>query len=65
MVRQGKGMANVTGSEGDYGWGGAGATYFWIDSKEHLIGILMAQTPGPIQFYYRRLIRQLTYQALD
>jgi CubicO group peptidase (beta-lactamase class C family) len=65
MVRQGQGMANVPGSEGDYSWAGIAGTFFWIDPKEHLIGILMAQTPGQIRPYYRRLMRQLTYQALE
>jgi CubicO group peptidase (beta-lactamase class C family) len=65
MVRQGQGMANVPGSEGDYGWAGVAGTFFWIDPKEHLIGILMTQAPGQIRPYHRRLMRQLTYQALE
>jgi CubicO group peptidase (beta-lactamase class C family) len=65
MVRQGAGMASVPGSEGDYAWAGAGGTFFWVDPKEQLIGVLMAQTPGPIRQYYRRMVKQLVYQALD
>ncbi len=65
MVRQCPGMANVPGSEGDYGWAGVAGTFFWIDPKENLIGILMAQAPGQIRPYHRRLMRQLTYQALE
>jgi CubicO group peptidase (beta-lactamase class C family) len=65
MVRQGQGMASVPGSEGDYAWAGAGGTFFWIDPKEQLIGLLMAQTPGPQRQYYRRMIKQLVYQALE
>jgi hypothetical protein len=26
---------------------------------------MMAQTPGPIRQYYRRMVKQLVYQALD
>ena len=33
----------LPGSIGEYGWSGAGKTYFWVDPKEELIGILMAQ----------------------
>jgi CubicO group peptidase (beta-lactamase class C family) len=33
----------LPGSEGEYGWGGAAKTYFWIDPKEALVGILMTQ----------------------
>ena len=65
MVRQSQGMASVPGSEGDYAWAGAGGTFFWIDPKEQLIGLLMAQTPGPQRQYYRRMIKQLVYQALE
>ena len=65
MVRQSQGMASVPGSEGDYAWAGAGGTFFWIDPKEQLIGLLMAQTPGPQRQYYRRMVKQLVYQALE
>jgi hypothetical protein len=27
--------------------------------------LLMAQTPGPIRQYYRRMVKQLVYQALE
>ncbi len=30
-------------SIGSYGWGGAYGTYFWVDPKEEMIGILMVQ----------------------
>ena len=65
MVRQGQGMASVPGSEGDYAWAGAGGTFFWIDPKEQVIGLLMAQTPGPQRQYYRRMVKQLVYQAIE
>ena len=65
MVRQGAGLASVPGSEGDYAWAGLGGTFFWVDPKEQLIGILMTQTPGAIRQYYRRMIKQLVYQALE
>lgn len=65
MVRQGQGIASVPGSEGDYAWAGLGGTFFWVDPKEQLIGILMTQTPGAIRQYYRRMIKQMVYQALE
>ena len=65
MVRQGQGMAGVPGSEGDYAWGGYGGTFFWIDPKEQIIGLLMAQTPGASRQYYRRMIKTLVYQAIE
>ncbi|MBI3208080.1 MAG: serine hydrolase, partial [Candidatus Solibacter usitatus] len=30
-------------SVGSYGWGGAFGTYYWIDPKEELVGVLMIQ----------------------
>jgi len=33
----------LPGSVGEFGWGGAAKTYYWIDPQEGLIGILMAQ----------------------
>lgn len=30
-------------SVGSYGWGGAYGTYFWVDPKEDMIGIMMVQ----------------------
>lgn len=65
MVRQGAGIAGVHGSEGDFAWGGIGGTFFWVDPKEQLIGVMMAQTPGAIRQTYRRMIKTLVYQALD
>jgi CubicO group peptidase (beta-lactamase class C family) len=65
MVRQGQGIAGVHGSEGDYAWGGIGGTFFFIDPKEQLIGIMMAQTPGAIRQTYRRMFKTMVYQALE
>ena len=64
MVRQGPGLAGVPGSEGEFMWAGAGGTFFWIDPKEQLTVVYMAQTPGAIRPVYRRLIKQLVYQAI-
>jgi len=64
MVRQGPGLAGVPGSEGEYMWAGAGGTFFWIDPKEQLAVVYMAQTPGAIRPYYRRMIKALVAQAL-
>lgn len=33
----------LPGSVGEFGWGGAAKTYYWIDPQEELIGILMTQ----------------------
>jgi len=33
----------LPGSVGEYGWSGAAKTYYWVDPKEELIGIVMTQ----------------------
>jgi CubicO group peptidase (beta-lactamase class C family) len=63
-VRLVPGVAASPGSVGDYNWAGAGGTYFWVDPKEQLVVVFMAQTPGPIRRHYRTLVRGLVYQAL-
>ena len=63
-VRRDIGLAAQSGSPGEYGWAGAGGTYFWIDPKEELIGLLMTQAPGPSRTYYRQLFKELVQQAL-
>jgi CubicO group peptidase (beta-lactamase class C family) len=64
MVRQGPGIAGVPGSAGEFMWGGAYGTFFWVDPAEQLVGVFMSQAGGPIRQYHRRLIKQLVYQAI-
>ena len=55
--------ARVMGSAGEYNWGGAAGTVFWIDPVEDLIVIGMIQllgSPWPL----RAEMKTLTYQAL-
>ena len=63
-VRLQTGVADVTGSTGDYNWGGAHGTYFWVDPKEELVVVSMTQAPGPIRQHYRRLLKSLVLQAI-
>jgi CubicO group peptidase (beta-lactamase class C family) len=64
-VRQGPGVAGVPGSAGEFMWAGFAGTYFWVDPKEELLGVLMTQAPSPERAYYRRLFKQLVYQAIN
>jgi CubicO group peptidase (beta-lactamase class C family) len=63
-VRLTPGIAGVSGSEGDYNWGGAYGTFFWNDPKEQLTVVFMSQGPGPIRTYYRKFVNALVLQAL-
>jgi CubicO group peptidase (beta-lactamase class C family) len=62
-VRTDAGVAPVAGSPGDYYWGGAGGTYFWVDPKERMFVVFMMQSPSK-RVSYRPLIRNLVYAAV-
>lgn len=51
-------------SAGEYYWGGAAGTWFWIDPVEDLIVVGMIQQWGQGLPNVRALSRQLTYQAI-
>jgi CubicO group peptidase (beta-lactamase class C family) len=63
-VRTDYGLGAQASSPGEFNWGGAGGTFFWVDPKEELVAILMTQAPGPSRLYYRQLFRQMVQQAI-
>ena len=62
-VRTDAGVAPVAGSAGDYYWGGAGGTYFWVDPKEKMFVVYMMQSPSK-RVQYRALLRNMVYAAI-
>src|ERR1700726_3014507 len=55
----------LPGSLGEYFWGGAAATAFWIDPKEELTVVFMTQVIGsPARLTLRRDLRTLVYSAI-
>jgi CubicO group peptidase (beta-lactamase class C family) len=64
-VRQGAGVAGVHGSQGEFLWAGYAGTFFWVDPKEEVAAVLMTQAPSPARAFYRRMIKQLVYQAIN
>ena len=50
--------------EGDYYWGGAASTAFWIDPAEEMFVVLMTQLSPSSSWPFRRELRVLTYQAI-
>ena len=62
-VRTSAGMAPFPGSVGNYYWGGAAGTTFWVDPVERLFAVLMIQAPVQRE-HYRVLFRDLVYAAI-
>jgi len=63
-VRKENGVATTPGSVGDYNWGGAGGTYFWVDPKEDLIVVYGMQSPSQ-RVHYRQVLRDMVYAAIE
>jgi CubicO group peptidase (beta-lactamase class C family) len=63
-VRTNAGISPYLGSVGEFGWGGAYGTQFWVDPKEQLVVVFMAHTPGTQRLHYRQLIGSLILQAI-
>jgi CubicO group peptidase (beta-lactamase class C family) len=53
----------IPGSPGDFSWGGAASTYFWIDPREELTTIFMTQLMPSTTYTIRRELRTLVYSA--
>jgi CubicO group peptidase (beta-lactamase class C family) len=56
---------HLPGSVGEYFWGGAAATAFWIDPQEDLAVVFMTQVLGSeARLALRRDLRTLIYSAI-
>jgi CubicO group peptidase (beta-lactamase class C family) len=58
------GASRQPGSVGNYGWGGAFCTYFWVDPTEELIGIVMTQVRPYNHLNIRQEFQVLANQAI-
>ena len=56
--------AQILGTPGEYAWGGAASTAFWIDPAEEMAVILMTQLTPSSTWPIRRELRVLSYQAV-
>ena len=56
--------AQTVGSVGEYAWGGAASTAFWIDPAEELIVIFMTQFMPSGTFNFRGQLKSIVYPAI-
>jgi CubicO group peptidase (beta-lactamase class C family) len=56
--------AFIAGTPGEFAWGGAASTAFWIDPKEDMAVVLLTQLMPSSTYPIRRELRVLTYQAI-
>lgn len=54
----------IPGSAGDFFWGGAASTFFWVDPQEDLIGLFLTQVLPSSAYPVRRQLRTLVYGAI-
>ncbi|GCB05768.1 serine hydrolase [Ralstonia sp. SET104] len=54
----------IPGSTGDFFWGGAAGTFFWVDPQEDLIGLFLTQVLPSSAYPVRRQLRTLVYSAI-
>jgi CubicO group peptidase (beta-lactamase class C family) len=62
-VRTAAGVSPFAGSVGEYNWGGAGGTYFWVDPKGDLFVVFMMQSPKQ-RLPYRTVLKAMVYAAI-
>ena len=56
--------AQILGSPGEYAWGGAASTAFWVDPVEEQIVIFLTQLMPSSSYPIRRELRVLSYGAI-
>ncbi len=49
---------------GEYGWGGAASTVFWVNPKEEMVVIFLTQLLPSSTYQVRRELRSLVYSSL-
>jgi CubicO group peptidase (beta-lactamase class C family) len=57
-------VAGVVGSAGDFFWGGAASTIFWVDPAQDLFVIFMVQLTPSGTFDFRSQLKSLVYAAI-
>ena len=64
-VNLGPGKVGSVGSEGEYWWAGAAGTNFWIDPKEHMLGVFLINVLPPRDIPAADQFKRMAYLALE
>ena len=64
-VGMGPAATAMAGSGGEFYWGGAASTAFWVDPAEDLFVVFMTQLFPSAAYPFRAQLRALVYQAID
>ena len=57
-------QAQILGTPGEFAWGGAASTAFWVDPAEDMAVLLLTQLTPSSTYPIRRELRVLTYAAI-
>jgi CubicO group peptidase (beta-lactamase class C family) len=63
-VGLGPAKTQVIGSAGEFYWGGAASTIFWVDPAEDLVVVFMTQLVPSGTFHFRGQLKALVYPAI-
>ena len=63
-VHLGSERSATIGSRGEYAWGGAASTIFWVDPVEELIVVFLTQFMPSGTFNFRGQLKSLVYPAI-
>jgi CubicO group peptidase (beta-lactamase class C family) len=66
-VMQSPARAQISGTPGEFAWGGAAGTAFWIDPVEEIVVVFMTQLMElglPSRYPFRRELRALSYASV-
>jgi CubicO group peptidase (beta-lactamase class C family) len=63
-INLGPARTATIGSAGEYAWGGAASTIFWVDPVEELVVIFMTQLMPSATFNFRGQLKTLVYPAI-
>jgi CubicO group peptidase (beta-lactamase class C family) len=64
-INPGPGKSATVGSEGEFSWGGAAGTSFWIDPKERMFGVFLIQVLPPTGIPAAEQFKRMAYLALE